>query len=500
MAYVSGPFNFGALLPASGYGYQGAAAPNAAYLTQTYGQGIADFLNQQRAAMEAAYRPYGEDFPQTLPLGEALRFGGGTWQNQQGVGGGWRASPEALQYAFQQVGALNDPQVQQYLQWAMNEQPQAAAWDENYVDANQSGLSKLMGIAIPAATLGVFGAGAAGLLGGAAGGAGSAAGATIPELGLIATPATAEAAIAGGIAPSMLAGGPGAITLGSLGEQGMGFFDSLLGGDASWGVNPQTGFDLGGWENYGIYDPMGGGDYSWVDSLGSAFGDTGTFYPIEGTIPGIDPASWGSYLPGGADLSWWQGIQNALPSIPGMGGSSNQLSTLGSLFGGGGGQQEGGLGSFLGGLFGGSGGLGGLLGNAVSLAPILGGLAYAANQTGFDTSRLENLYNQYNPQASTLEYDLNTAAGRNRLTSNLGRRGVLGSSFGNFDVASYNTLRDLGRQNLINQAVTPAAGIAGQILNANVAERALKNELYGRGLSALGLALSPRNVSFGYTG
>jgi hypothetical protein len=77
------------------------------------------------------------------------------------------------------------------------------------------GGSALFGPAAGAAAGGAAASGAAGGAG-AAGGSGLAAGMAIPELGLIANPATASAAIAGGIPASMLAGGTGAIGLGAL--------------------------------------------------------------------------------------------------------------------------------------------------------------------------------------------------------------------------------------------------------------------------------------------
>ncbi len=68
----------------------------------------------------------------------------------------------------------------------------------------------------------------------------------------------------------------------------------------------------------------------------------------------------------------------------------------------------------------------------------------------------------------------------------------MGSSFGNFDLASYNTLRDVGRQNLVNESSRTQAGIADRILAAQIAERELKNRLYGSSLLALSGGLAPR--------
>lgn len=79
-----------------------------------------------------------------------------------------------------------------------------------------------------------------GAISGALGGAGAAAGAAgaggIPELGLIANPATANAAIAAGIPASTLSGGAGALGLGA---------------DATWGVNAAKDTAAGGSMPYG---------------------------------------------------------------------------------------------------------------------------------------------------------------------------------------------------------------------------------------------------------
>lgn len=147
------------------------------------------------------------------------------------------------------------------------------------------------------------------------------------------------------------------------------------------------------------------------------------------------------------------------------------------------------------------GGLGGLFGNqspfdlAARSAPGLLALNYANNQSPFDTSKLESLYNEagsdpfYNP--NLLSYDLQSGQGRNKLTSSLTRRGVMGSSFGNFDLGSYDALRDLGRSSLLGQNLTARTGIANDLLRAQQQEQALKNQLYGRAFDVLGRGLSP---------
>lgn len=138
-------------------------------------------------------------------------------------------------------------------------------------------------------------------------------------------------------------------------------------------------------------------------------------------------------------------------------------------------------------LFGG----GGVLNTAAALAPSLAAINYAKNQDPFDTSRLESVYESINPGSVALPYDLETAGGRERLTSSLSDRGVMGSSFGEHSLSSYNTLRDVGRSNLITGAAGTQANVANQILQAQVKERELKNNLYGRALLALSGALGP---------
>ena len=141
-------------------------------------------------------------------------------------------------------------------------------------------------------------------------------------------------------------------------------------------------------------------------------------------------------------------------------------------------------------------GLGGLLPSAdtaAALAPILAAITYAKNQGPFDTSRLESTYDTFDPNALTFEYDQNTARGRDALTSSLTQRNVMGSSFGNMDITNYNTSRDLGRRSIINQGLMARTDPAKAILDAQVKERALKNDLYGRSLLALGNVFGGNN-------
>jgi hypothetical protein len=136
---------------------------------------------------------------------------------------------------------------------------------------------------------------------------------------------------------------------------------------------------------------------------------------------------------------------------------------------------------------------GGAFDTALATAPVLAAINYAKNQSPFDLSRLEDTYNQFDPNALAYEFDQNTARGRDALTSSLTNRGVMGSSFGNMDLTNFNTSRDLGRRSLVNQGLAQRGNIAATMLDAKVKERGLKNDLYGRSLLALGNIFGGRN-------
>jgi hypothetical protein len=176
--------------------------------------------------------------------------------------------------------------------------------------------------------------------------------------------------------------------------------------------------------------------------------------------------------------SWWDKL------IP----SSNTL--LKTLFGSNKDGTEKSLMDFLGGM----GGTNGLLGSAVSSAPMLAAINYARDQAPIDTSRMTSLYNSFNPQANAGLYDVNTGLGREDLTSSIQRRGISGSSFGDQSLTNFNTARDVGRNQLINQGVQTQAGLAGGIMDADFKSRQLKNDLYGRALLALSGGLAPRQA------
>lgn len=245
-------------------------------------------------------------------------------------------------------------------------------------------------------------------------------------------------------------------------------------GDFIGGIADDVGQTVsGGWTDALQFDPS---------VIGSEWGSTSPGLQFDPSVVGSE---WG--LPGvdistGQIPSWAADVIKATsPSLLGTIGNAGK-SLLGSILGGE--TNGGGLGNLFGGLNADS-----LLKTGFSAAPFLGAIAYAQNQDPFDTSQLQSLYNQYNPQAQANQYDLNTGIGRNQLTSNLARRGVLGSSFGNMDIANYDTSRELGRQSLINQGVGVSGGLASTILDAQIKQQQQKNDLYGRALYGLGGAI-----------
>jgi hypothetical protein len=243
------------------------------------------------------------------------------------------------------------------------------------------------------------------------------------------------------------AGGTGTVSAGAFEGGGMDWWDQLLMETGEAGVDASS--LEGGFNSYGGAD---------------LFGETGAF----------DQFGWGN--PDGSS-----GAMDAMFGGAGAGGSGMSAADL--LRGG----------SLARGLLGGAGDIMGGLGrflpsadNALAMAPILAAIAYARNQGGFDTSRLEDTYNQFDPNTVAYEYDQNTVRGREGLNSSLTNRGVMGSSFGNNDITNFNTTRDMGRRSLINQGVLARADPAKSILDAQIKERAIKNNLYGQSLLAMG--------------
>lgn len=300
---------------------------------------------------------------------------------------------------------------------------------------------------------------------------------------------------AGGVGPEFAdffgqaAGGAGGFGGAGTGAFDMGQFlpsDVGLGGNASWGVNARD--SMGFFDDFfgndfgdgGAMDMFGSGDIfnqPWVDTPGGAMDMFGSTNSPSGT--GLGGTVFDAYptLTGGESL--WETIKKFV-SPPGGGsgdgGGASDLSRL--LFGNRG----------LSNLFGDR----GLLGTGLAMAPGIAAINYAKNQDPFDTSRLESVYSSIDPNALALPYDMATARGRGQLTSSLTDRGVMGSSFANQDMSSYDTLRDLGRSNLLTSGAGQQASVANMIMQAQVKERELKNNLYGRALLALSGGISPR--------
>jgi hypothetical protein len=256
-----------------------------------------------------------------------------------------------------------------------------------------------------------------------------------------------------------------------------------------------------------------GSQYAGANAVAAPSGAAGGTAGGTGLSSAYAPTSLG----GGGATSLGLGAQYAPTALGGTGASGLGLDAslatgslapgffasegLGSVLGGaatgvGTGSLLSGAGSLLGGIGDLWGGIKEYLpsGNtAAALAPIIAAIAYAKNQGPFDTSRLTSTYDQFEPDALAYEFDQNTNAGRNALTSSLTNRGVMGSSFGNMDLTNFQTTRDLGRRSLVNQGLAVRGGLANNILEAQVKERQLKNQLYGTSLLALGNVFGGRN-------
>lgn len=252
-------------------------------------------------------------------------------------------------------------------------------------------------------------------------------------------------------------------------DMGVGLSDVFGLGDVPWGVNPQSGGGMDWWDDFinavGDAYPQGNSGVNGMADIDSWLAGEGNFVnDILGTGP---------RLPNGTPVDLWlSNTARTLGNIPTslvrglLGGDANNI---GRMFGQNWTDSGGGFGSSL-----------------MSSLPIMAAIDYAKSQGPFDTSRLEGLFDQYKPGAAAFSYDQNTQAGRRALEGSLASRGVLGSSFGNMDMTNFDTTRELGRNALVNQSAGVAGGLASNILDAQVKSRALKNDLYGRSLLALG--------------
>lgn len=270
--------------------------------------------------------------------------------------------------------------------------------------------------------------------------------------------------------------------LGSLGAYGaVAGLGGLAGGAGSASAGGTAGEALG--------SGLGSGITPGISASGIGGGGLGTGLTAGSTAGGIGGGALGTGISaGGASGALAPGFfasESLAPILGGLGSASAGASALGGL-----GDLLGGLGDLI------PNGLmpsGNMMDLGLATAPILAAINYAKNQGPFDTSRLENTYNEFDPSALAYEYDQNTARGRNALTSSLTQRGVMGSSFGNNDITNFQTSRDLGRRSLVNQGLAQRGNLAATLLDAQVKERGLKNDLYGRSLLALGNVFGGRN-------
>jgi hypothetical protein len=402
----------------------------------------------------------------------------------------------------------NDPYTGQPLA-PLYYQPEPAA-ETARINAGNSGGGGIGGLVnnFMGAGGGVFGLagalGGVGALAGQAGAGGFGLGAGLSSgLGI---PAAAGNALAGA-ATSLISGGN---PINSLINSGIGAGINGIGNSLSnvnFGGSPATGGNM----SFLGLDTMGG-NYGF-DNFGGNYGGNFTGGNTNDFFNGFDYGGGGT--PGFAN-----GNYGGVPLSQNGNYGTNQMGTtaggFGGLFGGlskllGGGSAGSkgglaGLGGALGGLFGGSSGATGTGGSYGDLFGTLAGAAIPALATNYlknlnepDTSQLQGLMTQFSPQAQAAPYDLQTAAGRNSLTAGNDARGVTGSSFGNFDLAGYNTLRDIGRQNLINQGIAGQAGIANSILHAQQVAAQNKTNILTAGLGATGMALGG-NKGGGLTG
>lgn len=293
----------------------------------------------------------------------------------------------------------------------------------------------------------------------------------------------------GGLVYALMGAGLG----GAYGGMGQGAATSAL-PDSYWGMTADAGAP--------VSDAIGGtmDTGNWWDNLTSEFGNAGEV----ANVPTWESSFMGppEYLKGTDTgilerLATQEALSRLVSSAPPGTASLLQKLLFGSnkdgsarsfdeIFSG---NRGGGGGIFGSGILGGN----GIFETAAATAPAMAAINYARNLRPYDTSRLTGLFNQYSPEAQASQFDVNTGLGRTALTDSLARRGVSGSSFGDQSLTNFNTARDLGRAQLINQGVGTQAGIAGQILASNVASQQQKNELYGRALLALSGGLSPSN-------
>jgi hypothetical protein len=263
-------------------------------------------------------------------------------------------------------------------------------------------------------------------------------------------------------------------TLGGLGGGGSG--DANLTGSSQLGTgNPSLGLNVNA-DQVSNFGGLGGG----TDTIASGISNTASANSGLGggsLLSGTDSGSLTNILSG---LGTASGLTSGLSDLSGTSGLQNLLQSL---------QQ--GLGTGVG-----SGGA-----TVGSTIPGLLALAYAAQQPGADTSQLQSVYNAAGSnqggfvQAAQAPLLQSQAAGYGDLVQNQGLRGVLGSSFGDTDIANY--LSTTG-QGIANAGINATQGslalqgnLAGQISQLGLQNQQIQNNLYGTAFNVLGRGLNP---------
>lgn len=261
----------------------------------------------------------------------------------------------------------------------------------------------------------------------------------------------------------------------------------------------------------------GGGMWDWLDefsSLGDA-ADTGTYgasgtesagaptglagdqaLDIFGSTPdmpgwGNDASTWDPQYsqPGGGSSLWGKIADWAKGALPGA------RSLLGGGSAAAGGSAPGGMG------FGTA---------AFDSAPFLLSLGLANKQRNDINpylDRLNSLYDRFSSneggylKSVTDPYDMATAQQHGALTSSLGNRGLMGSSFGDMSLDNQNYMRDVGRGDLLSRGINESVGAQSQLTDQAMkginTRNAASNALLGAGLNASARLFSPQQDPFG---
>lgn len=133
------------------------------------------------------------------------------------------------------------------------------------------------------------------------------------------------------------------------------------------------------------------------------------------------------------------------------------------------------------------------LGAAFNSAPFLLALNEANRQSG-DLNNTIGKINQDSYRKAVLDpFDLETGQGRAALQSDLGQRGVAGSSFGYQTLNNFDYNRNLARSDMAEKANLSAAGLEGNLINQRNTNR---NLLLGAGLNASGGLFAPQKDPF----